>query len=351
MVVRGRVGWLESPLLHYDSPTFKRYLIRNDRYINLITSELRQQRVKKNLVNSFDYLIYKPLNWFFITLIRHKGILDGWQGVVFSFFFGGNFAWGGAAGDLMADWLVKVIGSVGTAALLIVTFLAYVIWRFNPSFKLPERKLKPVMPQAVAQKEMSVFDDEYENAYYAPDENLTINEKYATETTDILTNNNRLKKDDGNVVVIMPETEADNDDFNLIEKEPAYQPMVDELVEHKEPFLQELEINEIKPAPKQKRFSRADEEMELEINDTVEDDEEPSVTIEPTIVNQDKPITVRLRITQLVADKLTNFLYFRCINESTLQTRYFTIITDQHITLTDQLFSTAGIKNGAAVNF
>lgn len=217
--------------------------------------------------------------------------------VVFSFFFGGNFAWGGAAGDLMADWLVKVIGSVGTAALLIVTFLAYVIWRFNPSFKLPERKLKPVMPQAVAQKEMSVFDDEYENAYYAPDENLTINEKYATETTDILTNDNRLKKDDGNVVVIMPETEADNDDFNLIEKEPAYQPMVDELVEHKESFLQELEINEIKPGPKQKRFSRADEEMELEINDTVEDDEEPSVTIEPTIVNQDKPITGRMQPT------------------------------------------------------
>ena len=68
--------------------------------------------------------------------------------VVFSFFFGRNFAWGGAAGDLMVDSLVKWIGSIGTAALLIVVFLAYIIWRFNPSFKLPERKPKqqPQMP-------------------------------------------------------------------------------------------------------------------------------------------------------------------------------------------------------------
>lgn len=85
-IVEGRTGWLQNPLLHYDSPTFKRYLIRNSRYIDLIVSELKQKKLSKNIQNTLDYMIYKPVSWFLVTQIRHKGILDGWQGVVFSFF-------------------------------------------------------------------------------------------------------------------------------------------------------------------------------------------------------------------------------------------------------------------------
>lgn len=86
MVVLGKVGWLENHLLHFDSPSFKRYLVRNNRYVNLITSELKQKKTAKNLVNFWLYLIYMPLSWFFLTAIRHKGILDGYQGIIFSFF-------------------------------------------------------------------------------------------------------------------------------------------------------------------------------------------------------------------------------------------------------------------------
>lgn len=84
--LKGRVGWLASDLLHYDSPTFSRYIKRNSRYVHLIASQLEEERVGKNPVQFINYVIYKPLHWFLITLIRHKGILDGWQGVVFSFF-------------------------------------------------------------------------------------------------------------------------------------------------------------------------------------------------------------------------------------------------------------------------
>lgn len=84
-VVEGRVGWLQNPLLHYDSPTFKRYLIRNSRYIDLIVTEMREKKYPVTILSALDYIIYKPLYWFLVTLIRHKGILDGWQGVVFSF--------------------------------------------------------------------------------------------------------------------------------------------------------------------------------------------------------------------------------------------------------------------------
>lgn len=86
IVVEGRVGWLENPLFHFDSPTFKRYLERNSRYIDLIRDELKRDKVSKGPVQFINYFVLKPAFWFFMTQIRHKGILDGWQGIVFSFF-------------------------------------------------------------------------------------------------------------------------------------------------------------------------------------------------------------------------------------------------------------------------
>lgn len=86
MTVLGKVGWLENDLLHVDSPNFKRYLERNNRYINLIAGQLKKEKVAKNFLQMIIFFIYKPVHWFLLTQIRHKGILDGWQGVVFSFF-------------------------------------------------------------------------------------------------------------------------------------------------------------------------------------------------------------------------------------------------------------------------
>lgn len=47
---------------------------------------------------------------------------------------GQAFAWGGAVGDLMREWMYQVVGKTGTIAIIVVAFLAYVIWRFNPDF-------------------------------------------------------------------------------------------------------------------------------------------------------------------------------------------------------------------------
>lgn len=86
IAVNGRVGWLQNPLYHKDSPTFKRYLERNSRYIDLIAKQLAENKIGKNPVTAIDYLFVKPLMWFFLTQLRHKGILDGYQGVIFSLF-------------------------------------------------------------------------------------------------------------------------------------------------------------------------------------------------------------------------------------------------------------------------
>lgn len=84
--IKGRVGWLQNDLLHFDSPNFKRYLERNNRYINLIVDEMKNDKIGKGLNQWISYFIVKPVSWFLMTQIRHKGILDGWQGIVFSFF-------------------------------------------------------------------------------------------------------------------------------------------------------------------------------------------------------------------------------------------------------------------------
>ena len=86
IVINGRVGWLQNPLYHMDSPTFKRYLERNLRYIKLIAGDLKKRRTPKNVIQFINYMLVKPVYWFFFTQVRHKGILDGWQGIVFSFF-------------------------------------------------------------------------------------------------------------------------------------------------------------------------------------------------------------------------------------------------------------------------
>lgn len=86
MVVLGKVGWLQNDLIHLDSPTFSRYLQRNNRYINLIVDELKIKKVGKNIFIFLDYVLIKPIWWFLMAQIRHKGILDGIQGIIFSFF-------------------------------------------------------------------------------------------------------------------------------------------------------------------------------------------------------------------------------------------------------------------------
>ena len=86
MVVLGRVGWLQHDLYHFDSPTFQRYLQKNSRYINLIADDLEREKVGKNIWQFINYSFIKSTWWFLLTLLRHKGILDGFQGLIFSLF-------------------------------------------------------------------------------------------------------------------------------------------------------------------------------------------------------------------------------------------------------------------------
>lgn len=84
--VDGRVGWLQNNLLHFDSPTFKKYISRNNRYTSFIAKQYKDEQLSKNPFTAINYFLIKPAYWFLLTFFRHKGVLDSWQGFVFSFF-------------------------------------------------------------------------------------------------------------------------------------------------------------------------------------------------------------------------------------------------------------------------
>lgn len=87
----GEAAWLSGDLLHYDSPTLKRYLTRLNRYTDLQTQELKERLIPKNFVFFLLYTIYKPLYTFCNLYLRHLGFLDGANGFLWSFFSAMHF--------------------------------------------------------------------------------------------------------------------------------------------------------------------------------------------------------------------------------------------------------------------
>ncbi|MGC4103105.1 FtsK/SpoIIIE family DNA translocase [Ferruginibacter sp.] len=138
-----------------------------------------------------------------------------------------DFPWGGAAGDLVRDWMYRTIGQVGTIGVLAVAVLSYIIWRFNPVFKLPSKK--DILPPAIN----SNIDTETA-VVKAPTEEAAV-----AENTDAIaaTKGNALKGD-GNVLITPPVVNAGHDhEITLIEKEPEEELEEEEEEEEEEEII------------------------------------------------------------------------------------------------------------------
>ena len=89
-VVEGKVGHLKNALLHFPYENFSVYLSKWNRYNSIFAEQIKEERQNKNillkLLLGINYLILKPLYWFFLTYFRHKGSMDLWPGFVFSLF-------------------------------------------------------------------------------------------------------------------------------------------------------------------------------------------------------------------------------------------------------------------------
>lgn len=84
--VDGRVGWLSNDLNHYSNPTLKKYLSGANSYTSLFANSLKEKHIGLSVGNVLYYNLYKPVFIFFNLFIRHKGILDGFYGFLFSLF-------------------------------------------------------------------------------------------------------------------------------------------------------------------------------------------------------------------------------------------------------------------------
>ncbi|MBU3714383.1 MAG: DNA translocase FtsK [Ferruginibacter sp.] len=74
----------------------------------------------------------------------------------------GQHYWGGAFGDMCRSWLINTVGNVGTIALILVSFFSYIIWRFNPTFKMSVRKKKEDSPTESDGVNIHSEPDEYD---------------------------------------------------------------------------------------------------------------------------------------------------------------------------------------------
>ena len=89
--IDGEVSWLSRDLLHYDSPTLAKYLMRLNRYTDLHAGELKKKKVPKNIFFFIHYSLFRPLYTFFNLYLRHLGFLDGARGFLWSFFSASHF--------------------------------------------------------------------------------------------------------------------------------------------------------------------------------------------------------------------------------------------------------------------
>jgi S-DNA-T family DNA segregation ATPase FtsK/SpoIIIE len=174
-----------------------------------------------------------------------------------------DFTYGGAVGTMISNWLVNMMGNFGTGILLFGAFLAYIIWQFNPVFKLPTKKAV-VIPGTI------VEDVKGEPVITSK----SINDLYSDTRQD---KRNFLKEDNGNIVLSVEESNDFKNDLRLVEKdEPAQQeqafeePMVAKEVvadmrhEHDDLSV-EKEISQENFGTISKKEKQPAEELELEI--------------------------------------------------------------------------------------
>lgn len=184
--------------------------------------------------------------------------------VFFSFITGKDgFPWGGAVGDLISNWLVKMLGKLGTGALLFATGLAYFIWRFNPVFRVPD--INKYKEKLRVNKELTEQNTE---------EDLPVDTELAATgtTSEPVSTPNKLKGDKG-IVVIPPKQGKQEEpalDLKVVEKEdgisiipPVNEPVVPIAEDIRKNLQLEAEQTPVLPDKKTKKDMAPNLELEI----------------------------------------------------------------------------------------
>ncbi len=183
------------------------------------------------------------------------------------------FAWGGAVGDMCRNYLYNSIGQVGTMAVIAVGFLAYVIWRFNPSFDFSNKKTV-----TASTEHAETAEDDFEET-----------EKEEETLKPATVKGNMLKAKDG-IVTIPDQSPVFNHELEIVEKEEPAQKIV--AAKEPEPTVElELPVQPVPEKPVQKETRIVPEsELELEIKTADQTPEELAADIKAKEIKPYDPI-------------------------------------------------------------
>jgi len=199
------------------------------------------------MFNGFGLAAYLFCTFFFVlgvNLFFTKPIFSLWRNVryvllgllvlstCFAFLTPNTpFSWGGALGEYCSGWLIKFVGRFGTGAILLIAGFSYIIWRFNPSFNVPNFDF--LIPKKKAPEFVSEDTEE------AVKQEWDLNNPSPAETT--IPTGNSLKENTSGISVIMPESEETDD--ALGELGPKL--FIDELSLNEEPGDEKKNSNRI----------------------------------------------------------------------------------------------------------
>lgn len=209
---------------------------------------------------------------------------------------GAPFSWGGAVGELEADWFIKWLGQFGTGALLAMAVFSYVIWRFNPSFHLPEWNFKQSAEGPIAGAMPDVADDE--TPVFKEWDAAGTEAKLFIHDTQEPTKGNSLKGEGGALLQVKETEEAANpmNAFGIVEKEvedleteeeaEAFEEETEEETEAEieAPFIAEVPPITVAPITLSKNTAResVNPDLELEIK-AVPTPEEPEISAKAAV--------------------------------------------------------------------
>ncbi|MDQ3682857.1 MAG: DNA translocase FtsK 4TM domain-containing protein, partial [Bacteroidota bacterium] len=173
--------------------------------------------------------------------------------VGFAFIFSNAaFPYGGRVGDMINTWLINFLGILGTAALLVVVGVSYLIWQFNPVFKMPGKKVF-----------ISDANNETDNWENVSD---------ISKATDILSEKRNVLKGDGSIINLQDDKTVNGtemiekeNDIPLIIQSPVEKEMVDDILHREEMGDDSLSGSSVKKSSKEQSTFIDNLELEIKI--------------------------------------------------------------------------------------
>ena len=270
------------------------FLLDNDVKVNNLLGRLGAFASHFFIRNGFGLASFLFCTFFFvvgINLLFNRKVFSIWRNlkyvtigllilsVTFSFILSGaTFPFGGKVGDMISAWLVNFLGAIGTAALLLVVGGSYLIWQFNPTFKWPEKKPKPIS----AEVENTEVPQEEEEGFSMG--GATINDLYASQNVSdkgnvlkgegamMVNMNGEIEDDSGMEIVERDEPGGEDDEEELTINEPVIEKEIVDDILHKDELSDlndlpiEVEEEELQEEPEPKKQSvKKEDSIELEI--------------------------------------------------------------------------------------